>query len=184
VFDLFACTFGDQAERAGGGGVRLAGLGRPGGRLQLARSTGRRQRGRLLLRASQLWAPVPGNDPAGARACMHRFYALVKLSCGEPASPAQAAALELDWWRVHRQVPYATAPRGAGDEQVESVTRLYCYLYGEPEAAVRPAAEHRARAMDLSDQWVEEGCPPDSPLLAQEHAALVRAYAVSPAPPS
>jgi hypothetical protein len=31
--------------------------------------------------------------------------------------------------------------------------------------------------MDLSDQWVEEGCPPDSPLLTQEHAALVRAYA-------
>jgi hypothetical protein len=131
----------------------------------------------LLLRASQLWAPVPGNDPAGARACMQRFYALVKLSCGEPASPAQAAALELDWWRVHRQVPYATAPRGADDELVESVTQLYCYLYGEPEAAVRPAAEHRARAMDLSDQWVEEGCQPDSPLLAQQHAALVRAYA-------
>ncbi|MGO9298117.1 MAG: hypothetical protein ACLP52_30275 [Streptosporangiaceae bacterium] len=59
----------------------------------------------LLLRASQLWAPVPGNDPAGARACMQRFYALVRLSCGEPASPAHAAALELDWWRVHRQGP-------------------------------------------------------------------------------
>ena len=94
----------------------------------------------LLLRASQLWAPVSGNDPAGARACMQRFYALVKLSCGEPASPAQAAALELDWWRVHRQIPYATGPRGAGDELVESVTQLYCYLYGEREAAVRPAA--------------------------------------------
>ena len=37
--------------------------------------------------------------------------------------------------------------------------------------------EHRARAMDLADQWVEEGCQPDSPLLAQLHAALVRAYA-------
>jgi hypothetical protein len=36
---------------------------------------------------------------------------------------------------------------------------------------------HRARAMDLSDQWVEQGCLPDSPLLPLEHAALVRAYA-------
>jgi len=55
------------------------------------------------------------------------------------------------------------------------VTRLYCCLFGEAE--VRPAAAHRARAMDLSDQWVREGCQPDSPLLPLEHAALVRAYA-------
>ncbi|MGZ4435229.1 MAG: hypothetical protein ACXVW7_16620 [Trebonia sp.] len=131
----------------------------------------------LVLRANQLWAPFPDNDPDGARACMRRFYALVRLSYGEPASPAQAAALEVDWWRVHREVQYSTEPRGAGDELVESLTRLYCYLYGEPEAEVRPAAVHRARAMDLSDQWIEEGCRPDSPLLPLEHAALVRAYA-------
>ena len=131
----------------------------------------------LVLRANQLWAPFPDNDPDGARACMRRFYALVRLSYGEPASPAVAAELEVDWWRVHREVQYSTAPRGAGDELVESLARLYCYLYGEPEAEVRPAAVHRARAMDLSDQWVEEGCRPDSPLLALEHAALVRAYA-------
>jgi hypothetical protein len=131
----------------------------------------------LVLRANQLWAPFPANDPDGARACMRRFYALVRLSYGEPASPAKAAALEVDWWRVHREVQYSTEPRGAGDELVESLTRLYCYLYGEPEAEVRPAAVHRARAMDLSDQWVEEGCRPDSPLLPLEHAALVRAYA-------
>jgi hypothetical protein len=31
--------------------------------------------------------------------------------------------------------------------------------------------------MDLSDQWVREGCAPDSPLLLLEHTALVRAYA-------
>jgi hypothetical protein len=125
----------------------------------------------LVLRANQLWAPFPDNDPDGARTCMRRFYALVRRSYGEPA------ALELDWWRVHRQLQHATAPRQPGDELVESLTRLYCYLYGEPEAEVRPAALHRARAMDLSDQWVKEGCLPGSPLLAQEHAALVRGYA-------
>jgi hypothetical protein len=31
--------------------------------------------------------------------------------------------------------------------------------------------------MDLSDQWVREGCQPGSPLLPLERAALVRAYA-------
>ncbi len=45
------------------------------------------------------------------------------------------------------------------------------------QAALRPAAVHRARAMDLSDQWVREGCQPDSRLLPLEHAALVRSYA-------
>ena len=131
----------------------------------------------LVLRANQLWAPYPGNDPDRARAYMRRFYALVRRSFGQPASPAEAAKLEVDWWRVHRELPYSTMPREAGDELVESLTRLYCYLYGEPEATVRPAAQHRARAMDLSDQWVEEGRRPDSPLLAREHAALVRGYA-------
>lgn len=130
----------------------------------------------LILRAAQLWAPVD-NDPDRARACMRRFYALTRRSFGHPASPAEAAELEVDWWRVHREMPYSSTLREAGDELVESLTRLYCYLYCEPEAAVRPAAQYRARAMDLSDQWVEQGRRPDSPLLAQEHAALVRAYA-------
>ncbi len=64
----------------------------------------------LALRAIQLWAPLPDNDPDGARARMRRFYALVRLSHGEPASPAKAAELEVDWWRVHRQVQYSTVP--------------------------------------------------------------------------
>jgi hypothetical protein len=131
----------------------------------------------LVLRANQLWAPVPGNDPDGARRCMRRFYGLVKLSYGHPADPAQAARLEVDWWRAHRENQYSTEPRSAGDEVVESVTRLYGYLYREPPEAVRAAAEHRVRAMDLSDQWVAAGRDPDSPLLPLEHAALVRSYA-------
>jgi hypothetical protein len=130
----------------------------------------------LVLRAIQLWAPYPDNDPDGARACMRRFYALVRLSYGEPASPAEAAKLEVDWWRAHRQAQYSITPGGAGDELVESVTRLYCYLFSEPEAELRPAAAHRAHAMSLSDQWVREGCPPGSPLLPLVRAALVRAY--------
>lgn len=131
----------------------------------------------LVLRAGQLWAPVPDNDPDRARACMRRFYGLVRLTYGEPASPSEAARLEVDWWRVHREAQYAAAVDADSDALVESVTRLYAYLYGEPAAQVRPAAAHRARAMELSDQWVGAGCPPDSPLLPLEHAALVRCYA-------
>jgi hypothetical protein len=136
----------------------------------------------LVLRASQLWAPYPDNDPKRAQACMRRFYALVRLAHGEPANPAKAAELELNWWRVHRQGQYRDDPHGTDDGQpaaelVEALTRLYCHVYGDPEAALRPAAVHRARAMDLSDQWIREGCQPDSGLLPLEHAALVRSYA-------
>ncbi|MGH3191936.1 MAG: hypothetical protein ACRDPY_32875 [Streptosporangiaceae bacterium] len=129
----------------------------------------------LVMRANQLWAPYPDNHPDRARRCMRRFYALVRLTYGEPANPAKAAALEVDWWRVHRERQHAPGPDN--DELVDAVARLYRYLYEEPEEAVRPAAVHRAAAMDLSDQWVKEGCQPGSPLLPLEHAALVRSYA-------
>jgi hypothetical protein len=136
----------------------------------------------LVLRANQLWAPYPDNDPERAVACMRRFYALVARSHGEPADPAKAAELEVDWWRAHREGQHRDDPPAIGDaepaeELVECLTRLYRYLYDEPESAVRPAAVHRARAMDLSDEWIRQGCRPDSELLPLEHAALVRCYA-------
>ncbi len=131
---------------------------------------------RLMLRAAQLWAPYPDNDPDGALAYLRELYALVRLRFGEPADPAVAASLEIDWWRAHRERQYAPDPAKAGDELVEALTRLYCYLFGETEAAVRPTALYRAQAMDLSDQWVRAGCRPDSPLLPQARAALIRAY--------
>jgi hypothetical protein len=142
----------------------------------------------LVLRANQLWAPAPDNDPDGARRCMRRFYGLVRLAYGEPQDVAEAARLEVDWWRAHRErqrtaaradsTEAGTAEAGPpGDELVDALTRLYAFLYREPEPEVRPAAAHRARAMDISDQWVADGCRADSPLLPLEHAALVRSYA-------
>jgi len=46
-----------------------------------------------------------------------------------------------------------------------------------PERSVRSAAEQRALAMRYSDQWVREGCHPDSTLVDDERDALVRSYA-------
>jgi hypothetical protein len=77
----------------------------------------------------------------------------------------------------HREEGHAIDDAPPAEALVDALTRLYCYLYGEPEAVLRPAAVNRARAMDLSDQWVREGCQPDSRLLPLEHAALVRSYA-------
>ena len=131
----------------------------------------------LMLRAVQSWAPFPDNDPDGAQARMRELYGLVRLRFGQPADPARAASLEIDWWQAHRRRQYALHPAETGDELVESVTRLYCYLFAQTEDAVRPAVAHRVRAMDLSDQWVLGGCRTDSPLLPLVRASLVRAYA-------
>ena len=92
----------------------------------------------LLLRAIQLWAPLPDNDPDGARACMRQLYALVELRYGEPADPERAAVLEVDWWRVHRERQRSSSE--TSDELVESVTRLYCCIFGAPEAEVRASS--------------------------------------------
>jgi hypothetical protein len=127
----------------------------------------------LVLRANQLWAR---NDGDGARRCMRRFYALLKLAHGQPADPARAASLEVGWWAAHRARQNQPAPDGASP-LVTALTRLYAHLYGLDEAAVRPAAEQRALAMDTSDEWVAQGCQCDSPLLSAQRAALVRSYA-------
>jgi hypothetical protein len=124
----------------------------------------------LVLRANQLWAPVPDNDPAGARRAMERFYRLVVRRHGEGFDPARAAALEVDWWRVHRS-------EGPGPALVEALAALYGYVYGVSVDLVRPAASERSLAMRYSDEWVREGCRLESPLIEEERAALVRSYA-------
>jgi hypothetical protein len=129
----------------------------------------------LVLRANQLWAPYPDNDPAGARSAMERFYRLVARGHGEPFSPSRAAELEVEWWRVHREHQHGQN----GDEQplVAALAALYSYVYGVREDDVRLAARERALAMDYSDRWVEDGCDLESPLIPEERAALVRSYA-------
>jgi len=127
----------------------------------------------LVLRANQLWAPRTA-DPDGARRCMTRFYALLLLTHGEPADPARAARLEVDWWAAHRE--HARAPGSDDGPLVTALARLYAHLYNTDVAAVRPAAQHRARAMDISDRWVHGGREPGSPLIAEERDELIRSY--------
>ena len=130
----------------------------------------------LVLRANQLWAPVPDNDPDGARATMRRFYALVARTNGEAYDVDEAARLEVEWWRVHRHLQ-----RDAPDEDRrtldDALTALYAHVYGVAPETVRPAAEQRAEAARISDRWVDDGCDPESPALPAERAMLVRSYA-------
>jgi hypothetical protein len=129
----------------------------------------------LVLRANQLWAPYPNNDPDRCRQTMARFYRLVADQHGETFDPARAAELEVEWWRVHRERQHGQS--GTNDPLAAALGALYAYVYSVPEAEVRVAAQQRALAMDHSDRWVREGCPLESPLIDAERAALVRSYA-------
>jgi len=129
----------------------------------------------LVLRANQLWAPFPNNDPEGARRCMARFYAMVARRYGERIDVGRASVLEVQWWRVHRNHQHE---EGLSEEAlVDALGALYAYVYSVPEHAVRSAARERAFALRYSDQWVNEGCETGSPLVAEARAALVRSYA-------
>lgn len=131
----------------------------------------------LVLRANQLWAPYPDNDPDGARRAMERFYTLVKRRHHEPFDPARAARLEVEWWRVHRIHQHNDDPEADERPLVDALATLYSYVYGVAAHEVLVAAEQRALAMRYSDHWVREGRTIDSPLVELERAALVRSYA-------
>jgi hypothetical protein len=127
-----------------------------------------------VLRANQLWAPYPDNDPDGARRSMRRFYALVLRDGDLTYDPARAAELEVEWWRLHRT--HQRDPSVPDDPLVQALVELYAYVYSAPPASMTAAARHRVEAMDLSDAWVRAGCSKEDPLLAAERRALVASY--------
>jgi hypothetical protein len=129
----------------------------------------------LVLRANQLWAPYPDNDPDGARAAMRHFYALVAAAHQETFDIDEAARREVEWWRVHRYLQ-REAPGGPVEPLVDAVAALYSHLYGVSAGTVREAARHRAEAMVISDRWVAAGRVPDAPDLTAERDELIRGY--------
>lgn len=127
-----------------------------------------------VLRANQLWAPYPDNDPDGARASMRRFYAMVAKHDGVRLDPVRASELEVEWWRLHRGRQHD--PEVSDETLVQSLVDLYSYVYDAAPAVVREAAEQRVLAMDHSDAWVAAGCRADDPDLEAERRALVASY--------
>jgi hypothetical protein len=88
--------------------------------------------------------------------------------------PHELAALEVEWWRAHREAQHGTGP---AEELVQALVDVYAYVYGAEPDALRLAAQLRADAMVISDAWVEAGSDPADPRLASERALLVRSFA-------
>lgn len=128
-----------------------------------------------VLKANKAWAPVPDNDPDAARASMRRFYRLVLRHSDLTFDPAQAAELEVEWWRLHRAHQRDGGATRADLER--ALVELYAHVYSAPREAMQEAARWRAEAMDLSDAWVAAGCDLVDPRLAAERRALVASYA-------
>ena len=130
----------------------------------------------LVLRANQAWARGAG------RRCLRRGRRTCASARGRARGrcadrePTRAAALEVEWWRVHREHQY-----GAGavttETLVEALVALYAYVHAADPDVVRPAARWRVEAMDRSDEWVRGGCSLGDPRLAEVRRALVASYA-------
>jgi hypothetical protein len=128
-----------------------------------------------VLRANQLWAPYPDNDPGAARAVLRRFYALVARDQGLTLEAERAAELEVAWWREHRVLQRERTDADEA-ELVRALQEVYAYVYGVPEADVEAAARARALAMRISDDWAAAGCDPQDDRLHAERRLLVESY--------
>jgi len=122
---------------------------------------------------AQLDAVRQGPGGGGAEAAMRAFYTFVRGPTGGRYDPARAAAKEVRWWVVHRDAAHHTAESRALED---AFTDLYVELYQARPDAVRPAAQARARAVALSDRWLDAGMPRPSPLLGEIRAELIRGY--------
>ena len=113
-----------------------------------------------VVRASAAFAPVD-NDIAAATAHLEHFYAKARASTWLRTDAATLAALEMDYWVVHRKLAAArkAAPDHAGDitPMVAALETLHDALFDAPpaairRAAIRRAAERRAQAAVIVDR--------------------------------
>ena len=108
-----------------------------------------------IVRASIAFAPVDNDVPA-ATAHLRRFYDKARRSAGLRADAQTLAALEMDYWIVHRKLAQERkqAPSHTGDieQMIASLARLHAALFDAPPAAIRRSAEQRAQAAVTVDR--------------------------------
>jgi hypothetical protein len=94
-------------------------------------------------------------DYARALPHLERYYAAILRASDTPFDARRAAALELEWWIVHRE----RAIRGehASDDLVEALAALQGELYALPPSRLTDHARLRAEAMAVRDTRAEAG---------------------------
>ena len=140
-----------------------------------------------IVRAAAAFAPVD-NDIAAATQHLTRFYARARTSAGLQTDAATLAALEMDYWIVHRELAVArkAAPGHAGDIEpmVDALAKLHAALFAVPDAAIRRSAVARAQAAATVDRITggySTDIAADWLLIEQELRAAYRAVIPTPA---
>jgi hypothetical protein len=107
-----------------------------------------------IVRASIAFAPVD-NDVQAATAHLGRFYDKARRSRSFQADAQTLAALEMDYWVVHRKLALerkqATNHDGDIEPMVAALARLHTGLFDAPPKAIRQSAEWRAMAAATVD---------------------------------
>ena len=99
-----------------------------------------------ITRASVAWVPKD-HDEAAITRYLAKFYALARRYAGLTFDVAQAAALEAEYWDVHRRLV------GQMDKTafVDTMTRLHAVVFGLGEAQTRESAALRVEANNVLD---------------------------------
>ncbi len=108
-----------------------------------------------IVRSAAAFAPID-NDIAAATQHLATFYARARTSAGLRSDATTLAALEMEYWVVHRELAIArkAAPDHAGDitPMVVALEALHAELFDAPPAAIRRSAELRAQAAATVDR--------------------------------
>lgn len=106
------------------------------------------------VRAAKAFAPVE-NDLAVAQRHLKRYFVKARRYAGIAASAEQLAALEMNYWVVHRQLARRRQQDHADDmiePMVQALVHLHAALFGASEAAMRSSAQARALAAVAVDR--------------------------------
>jgi hypothetical protein len=103
-----------------------------------------------ILRAMIAWSPAK-NDPDGTRREIRAFYAIARRhGRRQRFDPEAAARLELDYWRVHREL--AATPGSDTRPLEDSLAQLHSALFLLPAERVRTSAVSRSLAAGTVDR--------------------------------
>ncbi len=102
-------------------------------------------------RASLSWVPVD-HDDRKVLAYLEKFYRVARRYSGLTYDVSQVAALELQYFDVHRRL----SGKPEKDEFLQTLVDLHSAIFGLPAERVRESAEWRLRAANTVDQITSE----------------------------
>ena len=99
-------------------------------------------------RASAAWAPVD-HDVQKVQTYLHKFYSVARRYSGLQFDVERVAALELQYFDVHRRL--SVAGQEDKSEFIQTMAELHSAIFGITPEQARESAELRVRASNTVD---------------------------------